>query len=100
MGIVVFIRPLAGSLVSVLLARANASRGNSSSSGKGGTGGGRWYHSPRKMAQIGAVGGPPAYLIYYFMYWCVAKHETENGPTIRTVFEQNRKLLINEDPLC
>ena len=68
-GIVVFVRPLVGSLVSVLIARANKHRPGDTTGGSSGEGAKRlWWHSPRKMAQVGAVCGPPAYLIYFFMY--------------------------------
>ncbi len=65
-GVVVFVRPLVGSLVSALLARGNTSRGRQKAAGAGAP---RWWHNPRRLAQIGAVGGPPSYLIYYFMYY-------------------------------
>lgn len=65
-GVVVFVRPLVGSLVSTLLARGNTTRGQLRASGEEAP---RWWHNPRRLAQLGAVGGPPSYLIYYFMYY-------------------------------
>eukprot|EP01043_Picozoa_sp_COSAG02_P067007 COSAG02_NODE_10615_length_1900_cov_1.505275_3_plen_173_part_00 len=65
-GVVVFVRPLVGSLVSAMLARGNTSRGREKAAGAGAP---RWFHNPRRLAQLGAVGGPPSYLIYYFMYY-------------------------------
>eukprot|EP01047_Picozoa_sp_COSAG01_P017134 COSAG01_NODE_899_length_12871_cov_27.629572_9_plen_194_part_00 len=56
-GVVVFVRPLVGSLVSVLLARGNsAARGLKDSSNIDSAGGRpRWWHSPRRLAQLGAT---------------------------------------------
>lgn len=65
-GVVVFVRPLVGSLVSAMLARGNTSHGREKAAGAGAP---RWFHNPRRLAQLGAVGGPPSYLIYFFMYY-------------------------------
>jgi|EP01047_Picozoa_sp_COSAG01_P017133 hypothetical protein len=55
-GVVVFVRPLVGSLVSVLLARGNSAQGLKDSSNIDSAGGRpRWWHSPRRLAQLGAT---------------------------------------------
>ena len=65
-GVVVFVRPLVGSLVSMLLAKANSKRPKAGSIEATEQ---KWWHSPRKMAQWGAICGPPAYIIYYCMIY-------------------------------